>query len=893
MMQQYLTIKGAHPDYLLFFRMGDFYELFFDDAVKASEVLDIALTKRGKHQGADIPMCGVPVVSYDTYLERLIKAGVKVAICEQVEDPQEAKKRGSKAVVKREVVRIATPGTLVEDTLLDARASNYLCALTCEGTDAALAWTDISTGECCVSTLPVARLNMELSRIAPREIILPEALLNQQNWREALEEYKQCLTPQPNHVFDFRKAEHMVKRFYKLLVLDALGGLSRLELAACGALLGYIEITQKEAVPLLQRPVRQATQGMLVMDGATRRNLELHVSLAGDKKGCLLAVMDRTVTGSGGRKLAGLLASPLAEPEAINRRLDTVAYFLEQPDLRAKLRDVLRQCPDMERALSRLCMQRGGPRDLGMIRAGLLSANQILETLERAYDERAPALLEKLLPMLRGHGELCGKLLQALGAELPLLAREGGFVASGYRDVLDHFRTLRDEGKRLIAALEAKYRQEADIPSLKIKHNNVLGYFIEITATHKQKAPVEFVHRQTMAGAMRFTTLELQKLETDLFQASDRALQEELTIFAELCQNVTEQAEALRNAASALAWLDVFLSLAELASERRFTRPLVDDSTAFEITSGRHPVVEQALAKTGAPFLPNHCDLSEQSPIWLLTGPNMAGKSTFLRQNALIAVMAQVGSFVPAEKARIGVIDRLFSRVGASDDLARGRSTFMVEMVETATILTQSTPRSLVILDEVGRGTSTFDGVSIAWAVVEHLHDQIGCRALFATHYHELTALTARLPKLSCHTMRVKEYKGEIVFLHEVADGAADRSYGIHVAKLAGLPPAVTRRAEAILKRLEQENILGQSRRIVEDLPLFAAAPHRDDAATPSARPGLAVPSAQPAAPEGERVPVPFPPTVAALLEKLEATDPDALSPRDAHALVYALKALL
>lgn len=876
MMQQYLGLKAQHADYLLFFRMGDFYELFFDDAVTASEILDIALTKRGKHQGADIPMCGVPVVSYDTYLERLIRAGVKVAICEQVEDPQEAKKRGSKSVVRREVVRIATPGTLVEDSLLDARASNYLCALACEGADAGLAWTDISTGECHVTLLPVSRLAMELARIAPREIILPEALLNQPSWQEALAEWKTSLTPQPNHIFDGKKAEHTVKRFYKLLVLDALGGLSRLELAACGALLGYVEITQKEAVPLLQRPVREAAQGALMMDGATRRNLELHVSLSGERTGCLLAVMDRTVTGAGGRKLAGLLASPLAEPAAINRRLDMVSYFIGQPDLRGKLRALLKQCPDMERAVSRLCMQRGGPRDLGMIRAGIGSAHAMLTLLEAAYDDRVPALLQELTPAFQGHAALHGALSRALKEELPLQARDGNFVAPGYRDALDHFRTLRDEGKRLIAALEAKYRQETDIPSLKIKHNNVLGYFIELTATHKDKAPVAFIHRQTMAGAMRFTTLELQKLESDLYHAADRTLHEELNVFAELCQEVTGQAEALRHAAAALAWFDVFLGLAELASERRYTRPVVDDSTAFHITAGRHPVVEQALAKSGTPFLPNHCDLGEGSPIWLLTGPNMAGKSTFLRQNALIAIMAQVGSFVPADAAHIGVIDRLFSRVGASDDLARGRSTFMVEMVETATILTQSTPRSLVVLDEVGRGTSTFDGVSIAWAVVEHLHDQVGCRALFATHYHELTALTARLPRLSCHTMRVKEYKGEIVFLHEVGDGAADRSYGIHVAKLAGLPAAVTRRAEAILKRLEQENILGQSRRIVEDLPLFASAPQ-----------------AEPEASQAATTSSPLPANAAAIIEKLKATDPDSLSPRDAQAFIYALRELI
>ncbi|WP_051341366.1 DNA mismatch repair protein MutS [Azospirillum halopraeferens] len=877
MMAQYLEIKRAHADCLLFYRMGDFYEMFFEDAVAAARALDIALTRRGQHQGEDIPMCGVPVHSHESYLERLIRQGFRVAICEQMEDPAEAKKRGSKSVVKRGVVRIVTPGTLTEESLLDARSSNWLAAVAEAGGGVALAWLELSTGELAVQPLERAGLAAALGRLDPQELLVPERLAQAPDLFELWGEWKRRMAVLPNPRFDSENGRKRLLDLYGVGTLDAFGGFGRAEVAAAGALVAYVEMTQKGRVPRLS-PLRRVQPGaVLEIDAATRRNLELTRTMTGERRGSLLATIDRTVTGAGARLLAAHLAAPLTDPAAIARRLDMVDFARTEERLRVDARAVLARCPDLERALSRLTLGRGGPRDLAAVREALTGAGE-LKALLLGGGVPLPDGLARVARGLGEHTALVAQLGEALAPDLPLLARDGGFIAPGYSYALDELVTLRDESRRLIAGLQAKYADLAGVPTLKVKHNNVLGYHIEVTAAHADKlmtggARETFMHRQTMANAVRFGTVELSDLERRISEAADRALAVELELFESLVCAVAAEGEAVAAAARALAALDVALALGELAAERRYTRPVVDDTTAFTIRGGRHPVVEAVLeaGNTGS-FVANDCDLAPDSRLWLLTGPNMAGKSTFLRQNALIAVMAQIGSFVPAEHARIGVVDRLFSRVGAADDLARGRSTFMVEMVETAAILNQAGPRALVILDEIGRGTATFDGLSIAWACVEHLHDVNRCRALFATHYHELTMLAAKLPSLSCHTMRIKEWQGDVVFLHEVTAGAADRSYGIHVAKLAGLPEAVVGRAGEVLKILESGDRNAAIHRLAEDLPLFSAALKR-----PPPAPETAAPSSGPSPVE----------------EALKALDLDDLTPRQAQEALYRLRGMV
>ena len=890
MMAQYLGLKADYEDCLLFYRMGDFYELFFDDAVKAAGALDIALTKRGKHLGEDIPMCGVPVHSHETYLNRLIRKGYRVAVCEQTEDPAEAKKRGSKSVVRRDVVRVVTPGTLTEDTLLDARRNNYLCAVARAQNELGFAWIDVSTGAFTVQPLLAADLDAALARLEPGEVLVPDSLLSAAELTDALQGVADRLTPQPAARFDSTNGQKRLERLFGVATLDAFGAFGRAELAAAGALVDYIELTQKGKLPRLNAPERMTQGAVMGIDAATRRNLELTRTLSGEVQGSLLAVMDRTVTGPGARLLATRLAEPLTDAGTISARLDAVGGLVDDEGLRRDLRDALSKCPDMARALSRLSLGRGGPRDLSAVRDGLGRAHQARDRLAQAQEKGAlgafPARLAETAAHLGEHAALIERLDAALADELPMNARDGGFIRRGFAPELDEIVALRDESRKLIAGLQADYVGDTGLQGLKIKHNNVLGYFIEVPARQAEKMPggigggpsneSPYIHRQTMANAVRFTTVELSELESRIAKAADSALALELELFEALIGEVETEAAAIARAAEALAEIDVTAGLAELAVSRRYVRPVVDDSRAFHIEGGRHPVVEAALEKSGEAFVANDCrfadpdeDTSDNDPgrLWLLTGPNMAGKSTFLRQNALIAVMAQMGSFVPAASARIGIVDRLFSRVGAADDLARGRSTFMVEMVETATILNQAGERALVILDEIGRGTATYDGLSIAWAVVEFLHETNRCRSLFATHYHELTALAGRLERLRCHSMRVKEWKGEVVFLHEVAAGAADRSYGIHVARLAGLPAPVIRRAEQVLETLEQGEHSGAIARLAEDLPLFAS---------------LADPRPSGAAAKTTVV-------EAALRE----VNPDDLTPREALETLYRIKGLL
>jgi DNA mismatch repair protein MutS len=876
-MAQYVEIKAANPDCLLFYRMGDFYEMFFEDAEVAARALGIVLTKRGKYLGKDVPLCGVPVVRADEYLHRLIALGHRVAVCEQLEDPAEARKRGGKSVVHRDVIRLVTPGTLTEDTLLDAGRNNYLLAVararsSSAGEDArfALAWIDISTGEFRVTECDRASLSAEIARLEPGEIIVSDALFSEADlagyWRSL-----PVVMPLGRDVFDSATAERRLASFFAVATSEAFGALTRLELTAAAACVTYVERTQIGKRPPLSPPLRESAGASMAIDQATRANLELMRTLAGDRRGSLLDAIDRTVTAAGSRMMAQRLSAPLTDPAQIDKRLDAVAAFVADTAARAEARSRLQAAPDLARALSRLALGRGGPRDLAAIRDGVLAAAELARALASLND--LPAEISEATKACRKpDGMLAAELSAALAAELPAFRRDGGFVREGYDATLDETRALRDESRRVVAALQARYAEETGVRILKIKHNNVLGYFVEVTAQYGERlmAAPTFIHRQTLAGQVRFTTTELGELESKIASAAERALGLELEIFERLTASVIAESANIKECAEALARLDVASALAQLAADRDYARPQIDDSHAFVINGGRHPVVEQALARDGTPFVANDCDLSPPQDtgagrIWLITGPNMAGKSTFLRQNALIAILAQMGSFVPARHAHIGVVDRLFSRVGAADDLARGRSTFMVEMVETAAILNQAGERALVILDEIGRGTATFDGLSIAWATVEHLHGVNKCRALFATHFHELTALAGRLDRLHNATVRVKEWQGEVVFLHEVVAGAADRSYGIQVAKLAGLPAGVIERAKVVLAKLEQEDRAAPKG--FEDLPLFAV---------PS------MPAQEMQHPAGDL-----------LAAALAALNPDDLSPREAMDALYMLKAKL
>ncbi|MDO6590448.1 DNA mismatch repair protein MutS [Loktanella sp. D2R18] len=865
MMAQFLEIKAEHPDALLFYRMGDFYEMFFDDAIAAAEALDIALTKRGKHNGEDIPMCGVPHHAAEGYFLTLIRKGFRVAVCEQMESPAEAKKRGYKAVVKREVVRLVTPGTLTEDSLLDARRHNYLAAYAVIRDQGALAWVDISTGSFHVMPCSGVQLGPELARLTPREVIVIDG--NETDWAEIVSESGATLTTLGAAAFDSTSGEKRLCNLYKVGSLDAFGGFSRVEISAMSAVAEYLDITQRGNLPLLRPPVQEGQSAAMQIDAATRRSLELTQAMNGGKQGSLLHCIDRTVTAGGARLLERRLSSPACALPVIHARQDSVEFLTKNTRMTADIRDQLRSVHDLDRALSRLALDRGGPRDMAAIRNTLGQASGLSELVSGDL----PTVLTEAARDFTGHDDLLTLLDEALIAEPPLLSRDGGFIAPGYDEELDEVRKLRDEGRSVIATMQAQFVELSGIASLKIKHNNVLGYFIETTATHAEKmlaAPLNetFIHRQTTANQVRFTTVELSEIETRILNAGGRALEIEKRLYSSLIQSIIAQSGPLGALGRALAEFDLAASLAHLAVAENWTRPVVDDSRAFTISGGRHPVVEAALQKAGQPFIANDCGLTK-APIWLLTGPNMAGKSTFLRQNALLAILAQMGAFVPAEKAHIGTVSQIFSRVGASDDLARGRSTFMVEMVETAAILNQADDRALVILDEIGRGTATYDGLSIAWATLEHLHDVNRCRALFATHYHEMSALSNKLDGVENATVTVKEWDGDVIFLHEVKRGTADRSYGVQVARLAGLPPAVVARAKVVLEALEQGERSGGTaqKALIDDLPLFSATP----------------------------APAPVQTKDSEVEARLKDVLPDELTPKDALALIYELRGMV
>jgi DNA mismatch repair protein MutS len=853
MMAQYLALKREAGDCLLFYRMGDFFELFFDDAKEAAAVLDIALTSRGEHGGAPIPMCGVPVHSAEGYLARLIKAGCRVAIAEQTETPEEAKKRGgSKALVARDIVRFVTAGTLTEEALLEPRRANVLAAV-CElrGT-CGLAACDISTGRMELEECEPGQLGAALARIGASEVVAPE------DWDGAPDGF----IGRPRHDFASDEGDARLKAVHGVATLDGFGTFSRPMLAAAGGLVAYLEHAGRGKLPLLLPPVGRASDAALAMDEATRASLEILESSAGGRAGSLLAAVDRCVTGAGARQLADDLSSPLTDKAAIEARLALVQWFHADSLLRADVRDVLRGLPDIGRALGRVVAGRGSPRDLGQLRDGLSEARRLRDFLTGKSDR--PALLAELLPSLAGHGALTDLLSRALVPTPPTERQSGGFIAEGYDAALDELRRVSGNARRAIAALEAKYRADTGIAALKIRHNGVLGYFIEVPSRHADglMAPDSgFTHRQTMAGAVRFNSVSLHEEASRIAEAGGHALAAEEAHFEELVGEVVGRAREIAATAAALARIDVAAGQAERAAEGGWTLPEIVADRCLEIEAGRHPVVEAALARTGERFVANDCALSPDDRLWLIGGPNMGGKSTFLRQNALIVLLAQAGGYVPAAGAKIGLVDRLFSRVGASDNLARGRSTFMVEMVETAAILAQATEDSFVILDEVGRGTSTYDGLALAWAVVEAVHERNKCRCLFATHYHELARLAETCDALSLHHVRAREWKGDLVLLHELAEGPADRSYGLAVAKLAGVPKEVVARAKSVLDRLEKGRAeTGGLAAGLGDLPLFAAAAQADEEECD------------------------------ALRERLQALDVDALTPREALDLLYQLK---
>ena len=866
MMAHYLAVKAHHPDALLFYRRGDFYELFFDDAVAAAAALDIALTKRGKHLDEDIAMCGVPHHAAEGYLLTLIRKGFRVAIAEQMETPEQAKKRGHKSVVNRDVVRLVTPGTLTEDSLLDARRHNFLAAFAELRDEGALAWADISTGQVRVMPCTRTRLGPELARLAPRELLVSDA--RAEDIRPIAEDMGAALTGLAPASFDSQATDARLCALYKVQSLDGFGQFTRAERAALGALVDYLDLTQRGKLPLLQPPTRDTAEELVQIDAATRRNLELTQSLSGTREGALLHAIDRTVTAAGARLLERRLASPSRRLDTILERQQAVTFLHGTARLRGDLRAALKEVPDLDRALSRLSLDRAGPRDLGAIRNAIAQAEEIAALLA---PQDAPPLLADAATALQGHDALLDLLDAALIAAPPLLARDGGFIAPGHDPDLDEARQLRDEGRSVIAAMQAEYTQDTGIASLKIKHNNVLGYFIEVTATHAERMlsdplSTRYIHRQTTANQVRFTTVDLSEMETRILNAGARALEIEKRLFAALRDAILARAPALAQTARALAEIDLAAGLADIAQSAGWCAPKLDQSRIFQITGGRHPVVEAALERSGQPFIANDCDLSAEktAAIWLLTGPNMAGKSTFLRQNAVIAILAQMGAWVPATSAQIGLVSQVFSRVGASDDLARGRSTFMVEMVETAAILNQADDRALVILDEIGRGTATYDGLSIAWATLEHLHDVNRARALFATHYHEMSALAGRLDGVENATVTVKEWEGDVIFLHEVKRGAADRSYGVQVARLTGLPDTVIARAREVLSALEQGEAGTKPKALIDDLPLFSAA----------------------------RAFAPQKPPTSPAMEKLAQINPDELTPREALDLMYELRAL-
>ena len=887
MMQQYLSVKSQHKDCLLMYRMGDFYELFFDDAVIASKALDIALTHRGTYMGKQVPMCGVPYHAFSSYMPKLVRQGFKVAICDQMESPEEAKKRGYKAVVKREVSRIITAGTLTEDNLLNGSFNNYLMSLVfVDGLEMkiSVALTDISTGEFTIYSFEENSISELLSLTVvknPAEIIMSQDDIDNPKLESFISQFKAKIVIKPYTFFDSLNAKINLCKVFKVAEVSVLGDFSDPEIRAQGAILNYINLTQIGQIPNISKPHKKSNSDILQIDAFSVKNLEIFENINDDttKSSNLFAVMDKTKTPMGKRKLKNALSSPLANVTEINKRLNIVDFFFNKSDLIENIRDILSQVFDIQRIVSRISCNRAGPRDLLNIGETLsiipTLKNLLLQSVENSIDNPIQSIIDEL----KDFSSLAHNIQSAIIDEPPLITRDGGFIREGYHPALDEYKLLSKNTKQVILDLQAKYSLDAKVLNLKIKYNNLAGYFIEVPtkqATSLLEPNSGFIHKQTLVNCVRFTTPELSEIEQKILVAQDKSLSLELSLFDELCKTILDRVDDINTLSDAIAKLDFYSSLALLAQTNDYVKPVIDDSFAFEIIDGRHPVVETNLKQQNITFIPNDCSLEnkgENSKLWILTGPNMAGKSTFLRQNAIITIMAQIGSFVPATSAHIGVVNKLFSRVGASDNLARGQSTFMVEMSETATILNQADEHSFVILDEIGRGTATFDGLSIAWAVLEYLNNINRCRGIFATHYHELTGAIEKMKNVSAHTMEIKEYKGDVIFIHKVGIGVADKSYGIHVAKIAGIPEEVISRASQILETFESnEDNLSNKKLVkkIDEMDLFSFKPQTE---------------INKKSEEDEKL--------RRLRDKLKEINPDDLSPKSALSIMYEIKDML
>ena len=863
MMAQFLDVKSQYQDFLLFYRMGDFYEMFFHDAEIVSGLLGIVLTKRGQMNGIDIPMCGVPVHAVDGYLEKLIRLGHRVAVCEQAETPESFKKRGGKGPLPRSVVRVVTAGTLNEESILAPDLNNFLLAIGNANGNFAVAWADMSTGTFHTQDINEESILSTIERLNPAEILYPEG---QEIIFQKIKEIS-CIFALPKDSFDSNNPLDVFQAFFPNSVNLNKLAYSRAQLSAIYGILNYLSQTQISQKPFLRQPILMENNRILEIDPATRRSLEITRTLSGEKHGCLLNTIDKTKTAIGARLLASRIASPLAVKGQIEERLDLVNWFLSENSLKSNLDILLRGIPDFERSLCRLSVRRGGPRDLFFLATAIEKTEKIFKLIAQCITSSGQPLFANIDEIIVSPYSVSTKIKDALADDLPLLVRDGNFIRSGFDVSLDSLRNLSKESRDHIVLLQQKYSEETAITSLKIKYNNLLGYHIEVRSIHAEKlmSDAKFIHRQTTAQALRFTTIELADLERELTTAADRALTIEQSLYDSLVQELLKCETKIAQCASIIAQIDVALSTASLAENHNYVRPVITNNAQFMIEAGRHPVVE-FTSGANATFMENDCDLSQGQKIWLVTGPNMAGKSTFLRQNALMVILAQAGLFVPAKKANIGIVDKLFSRVGASDDLARGQSTFMIEMLETAAILRHATPKSLVILDEIGRGTSTYDGLAIAQATLENLHDINRCRGLFATHYHELTILEEKLSDVMSFHMKIKEWRQEIVFLHKVTKGRAGRSYGIHVAMLAGLPDNVIERAKNILSELEsqrwaEEQILSEKG---VNFPLLAK---------------VAAPSSHNET-ESKRTEI---------FELLQSFHPDDLSPKEALNMLYEI----
>ncbi|KJV68665.1 DNA mismatch repair protein MutS [Candidatus Neoehrlichia procyonis] len=797
--KQYIALKAQYQECLLFYRLGDFYELFFDDAIEASKVLNIVLTKKG----TSVPMCGVPFHSSESYLSKLVKLGYKVAICEQLETAEEAKRRGYKELVKRDVVRIITPGTVLEDSLLEANENNYLACVVCVNSAYAIAWMELSTGLFYFHATNLDNLESDLMRINPKELLISDQLALTEDILKILKKHKFLLTRHSNSFFSVNKACSVLCDVYEIKTLKGLGNFLEEEISACGSLLEYVKITQKNNLPKLEYPKAYVRQNFMFIDGAALQNLELFCTQSGEKKGSLLSVIDYTITSSGSRLLRRYLSSPMICSHTINQRLDVVEIFVNNQELNKSIRKILHYVSDLERILTRVKLSKCSPRDIYNLQRTLCAANELSKLVEKIDNN----LFKRFVHELSGYEDLLKLMTEALIENSVNNVKDGGFINPNYNSRLLELVYIENNSNELIKKLCDKYRKITGINTLKILHNNVIGYYVEVSPTYNIKDEL-FIHKQSLVSGIRYITNELKELEYKITMAHDEAVNLEIQIFSEICIQVVEKSHVISSIAYVIAELDLLSSFSELAIQNNYVRPIIDDSYEFNIRKGRHPVVE-----VNSHFIANDINLKREGRMCLITGPNMAGKSTFLRQNALIAILSHMGSFVPADYAHIGIIDKIFSRVGASDNIALGYSTFMVEMAETASIVNQATDKSLVILDEIGRGTGVYDGLSIAWAVTEHIHDINKSRAIFATHYHELSKLNCYLQNLQCFCMRVEEWEGKVIFFHEIVSGSTNRSYGIHIAKLAGFPKSILNRAEYLMQKLTKNKDL-----ILEDV---------------------------------------------------------------------------